>query len=173
MDKKHVSLMLDTLVSLDEQMTRAYYEMGQILHAFKESKLYTVMGYESFTHMVEEELSFGVTTAHKYANAFGHFKRLGYKKNEAVELITEYGLAHMSDVLPDMKTKVGPRAISKLIEAITLYPITFTLDKDQLIDAERALEEMGVTFTDEGRMKHSTAAFMQMVQIINGQRKAA
>ena len=34
MDKKHVSLMLDTLISLDEQMTRAYYEMGQILHQY-------------------------------------------------------------------------------------------------------------------------------------------
>lgn len=165
--------MLDTLISLDEQMTRAYYEMGQILHAFKESKLYTVMGYESFSHMVEEELSFGITTAHKYANTFGHFKRLGYKKNEAIELITEYGLAHMHDVLPDMKTKVGTRAIGKLIEAITLYPITFTMDANEIVEAEQALLLLGAELTDEGRFLHSTPAFMAMVRSINAQRKAA
>ena len=56
--KAYANTLLDKLIVLDDQTTGAYYEMGQILAAISSTKLYDVLGYNSMSHLVEEELSF-------------------------------------------------------------------------------------------------------------------
>ena len=172
-DKKLVSGMLDKLIELDATSNKAYYEMGQILYAFSTQKLYEIAGYDMFSEMIEEELSFTVSTAHHYSRFYGETKRLHYTKAESLKLLKEHGLTKLSKVLVQSKDKIGTRAIKKRINSFDEYQISFTLTEEELNETHEALLVMGAKQTSEGRYQHSSDAFMRMVyQVINAKKAA-
>jgi len=172
-DRKIVSGMLDKLIELDATSNKAYYEMGQILYAFSTQKLYEIAGYDTLSEMIEEELSFTVSTAHHYSRFYGETKRLHYTKKESLKLLKEHGLTKLSKVLIKSKDKIGTIAIKKRINKFDEFQISFTLTEDELKDAHRALLVMGATQTGAGRYQHSSEAFMSMVHQIVKVKKAA
>lgn len=164
--------LLDRLVELDYQTVEAYYDMGSIISSMQHGKLYQLLEYKSMTELVENELTYTPSTAFKYGQMYRHFRRLHYVKDEAVELLKQFGLTHMSEVLPGMKDKIGIRAIKKRIEAIDDHQINFTLSGEELEKAHEALRKHGATQADGGRWLNSSEAFMAMVtQFTNGRPK--
>jgi hypothetical protein len=166
-DKKYVAKLLDKLVELDVTTVGAYYEMGRILHSFKQGNLHDILGYETIGHMIEEELSYSPATAHSYASLYRHLHRLHYNKAESLDLLRKFGKTHLSEVLPKMDTKVGSRAIKARIDSLGHHQINFTIDDSELAEAQRALAKMGATRTETGRYQHSSEAFMDMVREVN------
>lgn len=159
--------LLDKLRELDYQTVGAYYEMGNIIASIRHGKLYDVLGYESLTHLVDEELSFSPATAGNYGAMCNHFKRLHYNKSESIELLKQFGLTHMCQVLPSITDKIGSRAIKNRIDSLDQNQINFTLNDAELIECHRALTKMGAMVTDTGRYKNSSAALMDMVREVN------
>ena len=134
MSKSHETYakqMLDRLVAIDHATVEAYYEMGAILAAIEEGKLYDLLGYSSLKALIDEELSYTDSTAYRYKNTYKHFKRLKYTKNEALKLLREVGFTHMSDILPSMKENIGIRAIKNRIKKLDIHQINFQLNDDQ------------------------------------------
>jgi hypothetical protein len=164
---KQAATLLDRLIELDYQTVEAYYDMGSIISSMQHGKLYEILDYNSMTELVECELTYTPSTAFKYAGMYRHFRRLHYVKHEAVELLKEFGLTHMCDILPKMKDKIGVRAIKKRIDAIDEHQINFTLNSEQLQKTHLALKQMGAIKADGGRWLNSSEAFMQMVELIN------
>lgn len=165
--KKYVSSLLDQLKSLDVMTTRAYYEMGQLLHVFQEDMLYQIIGYVSFHEMVEEELSFHASTAANYAGMYRDFKRLHYNKTEALKLLNEYGMTNMRKVLSQESSKIGTLAVRHRIADFDENQINFTVTNAELIESQAALESMGAIYSDNGRYLNSSEAFMAMVHLVN------
>jgi hypothetical protein len=166
-DKKYVANLLDKLVELDVTTVGAYYEMGRILHSFKQGDLHDILGYETFAHMIDEELSFSPATAHSYSSLYRHFQRLHYNKAESLDLLRKFGKTHLAEVLPGVTTKIGTRAIKTRIDNLGHNQINFTLDNAELAEAQRALQKMGATKSDTGRYLNSSEAFLDMVREVN------
>lgn len=166
-DKKYVANLLDKLVELDVTTVGAYYEMGRILHSFKQGNLHDIIGYESFAHMIDEELSYSPATAHSYSSLYRHFQRLHYNKAEALDLLRKFGKTHLAEVLPALSAKIGSRAIKTRIDNLGHNQINFTLDNDELSQAQQALTKMGAMKSDNGRYLNSSEAFMDMVREVN------
>lgn len=167
-DKKYVASLLDKLVELDVTTTGAYYEMGRILHSFKQGGLHDIIGYESFAHMVEEELSYSPASAHSYSSLYRHFQRLHYNKAESLELLRKFGKTHLMDVLPGLNAKIGQRAIKTRIDAIDKHQINFTLTTTELDECHHALKILGAEQEESGgRWKNSSEALMGMVKQVN------
>lgn len=140
--------------------------MGQILSAISHGKLFDILGYDSMSGLVEEELSFSASQAQRYLHTFRHFKRLGYTKTEALELIGEFSFTHMSAYLPNAKDKVGKRAIKNAIDKQLeeSKQINFQLngkDPKLLVDVLRL---HGAEPTESGRLMGSSEALMSLVR---------
>lgn len=155
--------MLDRLKELDYQTVEAYYDMGSLISSMQHGNVWELLEYTSMAHLVEEELTYTPSTAFKYANMYRHFRRNHYIKLEATNLLKRFGLTHMCEVLPDINSKLGSRAIRNRIDAIDQNQINFTLTNAQLTKCHQALEKMGALQSDSGRYKNSSEAFMQMV----------
>lgn len=166
-DTKYAAKLLDRLKELDFQTVEAYYDMGSIISSMQHGKLYQLLGYKSMKELVEEELTYTPSTAARYATMYRDFRRLNYLKHEAVALLKTFGLKHMGQVLPSIKTKVGKRAIKNRVDALDDVQLNFSLTKQQLEEAEGALVKMGAMKSDSGRWINSTEAFMHMVNNIN------
>ena len=173
MDKRYVDKLLGNLVALDHQTTRAYYEMGQLLNSFREDKLYTALGYESFGSLVEEELTFTVTSATSYIALYREFKRLRYTKAEALKLLQNHGYTHLLQVLPSIKQKIGTRAMKTRVAAIDVAQMNFMLTNAEQQELRNALLKFGASELPSGRFTHTSAALMELVRSINGNRKKA
>jgi hypothetical protein len=162
--KQYAKKLLDRLVQLDHYTVEAYYEMGSIISSIQHGELYEVLGYDSMSELVEEELTYTPSTAFKYAGMYRHFRRLHYLKAEAIQLLHKFGLTHMCEILPNMNDKIGQRAIKARIDSIDAYQINFTLTGAQLKKAHQALENNGAMQTADGRWLNSSEAFMEMVE---------
>ena len=165
--KAYANTLLDKLIVLDDQTTGAYYEMGQILSAIQQNRLFDVLGYDSMTHLVEEELSFTPSTAFRYGALFRNFRRLHYNKAESLKLLKKFGMTHLSDVLLSMKDKLGERAIRTRIKNLDQNQINFTVTDNQLSQCHQALTKMGAVRAEGGRYLNSSQAFMDMVKEVN------
>jgi len=164
---------LDRLVVLDKETTAAYYEMGQLLHAIKEGKLYEVLGYESLTHLIEEELTFTPSTAHKYRWIYADFKRLHYNKAEAIKLLQAFGMTNIHDVLHGAKTKLGSTAIKNRIADLDYHQVNFQMTTKQWVQVEKKLIAHGAVRNEHGRLEHSSDAFLDIIRNVNGPLKKA
>lgn len=171
---KHATTLLDTLIALDKTTVKAYYEMGQILHSIRESNLATILGYDSFPHLVEEELSYSPGSAHRYCKMFTDFKRLHYNKKEALKLLEKFGMTHVADVMPDLKAKIGERAMKNRIENLPNHQINFMLSANDYDKCQKALIKLGAAPSiNTGRLMHASHALMVMVNSINGKKATA
>ena len=99
MNVRHVKGLLVQLQKLDQQASKAYYEIGQILSAFDHGELYLHVGYDTLDDMIEEELSFSASRGRTYMGMFRKFNALGYSKGYALELLFEFGLTKMLEQL--------------------------------------------------------------------------
>ncbi len=172
--KQYAAQLLDRLKHLDYETSSAFYEMGQILSAIAHSKLYDVLGYTSLAELVEEELSFTNTTAYKYLHTYRHFRRLGYTKTEALDLIRTYSFTNVARWLPTATVKVGKRAVGNAVHKMLVerQQINFCLsaeDREYLI---KALKQFGAEETDY-RLQHSSEALVALCKAVvgNGQPK--
>lgn len=165
--KKQAYALLDRLIELDYQTVEAYYDMGSIVSSMQHGKLYELIGYNSISEMVGEELTYTASTAGKYAKMYRRFRELKYLKHEAVGLLKKFGLTHMCDVLPGMVNKIGKRAIKKRIDAIDQHQINFTVTQKELDKTHAALKKLGAEQSDQGRWLNSSEAFMHMVNNVN------
>ena len=164
---------LDRLITLDKETTAAYYEMGQLLHAIKEGQLYEVLGYESLTHLIEEELTFTPSTAHGYRNLYADFKRLHYNKTEAIKLLQMFGMTKVFEVLHEAKTKLGSTAIKNRIAGLDCHQVNFQMTMKQWIEVEKKLIAHGAVRNEHGRLEHSSDAFLDIIRNVNGPLKKA
>lgn len=165
--KQYASNLLDRLISLDEQVTGAFYEMGQILSAIEHGRLFDVLGYESFAHLIEEEMSFTSGTAGKYYHTYRHFKRLHYTKPESLELIKEFSFTRVAEYLPTATQKAGVRAVRNRINELleNKKQINFTVNKAEHEIVKRVLRQHGATANDSsGRWDGSSQAFVDIMK---------
>ena len=163
----YANKLLDKLIGLDDQTTRAYYDMGQILSAFRNNKLYDVLGYTSMSHLVEEELSFTISTGLRYAKLFDDLRRLHYNKKESLALMKKCGFSHLCDVMPGVKDKIGLRSIRKRIAKLQQHQINFTVNDAEYAEYHRALAKLGAMRSEGGRYVNSSQTFMDMVKEVN------
>ena len=163
---QYANKLLDKLITLDHSTVEAYYDMGSIISSIQHGALFKEVGYSSMTELVESELTYTPSTAFKYGGMYRHFRRLKYTKVEAVDLLQEFGLTHMCDILPKMNDKVGIRAIRNRIDALDDHQINFTLNSKELEKAHKALKQLGAMQSDNGRWLNSSEAFMEMVEHI-------
>jgi hypothetical protein len=164
--QQYASNLLDRLISLDEQVTGAFFEMGQILSAIEHGKLWEMLGYESFAHLVEEEMSFTSGTAGKYLHTYRHFKRLKYTKVEALDLIRSFSFTRVAEWSAKATQKVSKRSVGRAIEKIleNKRQINFTVTKEEFELVNRVLRAHGAEESDSGRWIHSTPAFIDAMK---------
>jgi len=170
-DRKYAAMMLDKLIELDKTTQVAYYEMGRILSAIFHSRLFELLDYPSFKDMVEEELSYSYTTASKYRKVYEDFRRLKYNKNEAVQLMNEFGYTHMMKVLPSLKQKVGKRAIKTRVEGLGEHMLNLWLNDDEYDETMRVFREYGLDESPTGRLNNSSEVFMEIIRAIRYNQK--
>lgn len=163
--KQYATQLLDKLIGLDQLVHGAFYEMGQILSAISHGNLHNVLGYESTGHLIEEELSFSTSQGYRYLHTFRHFKRLGYNKTEALDLINEFSFTHMAKYLPIANQKVGKRAIANAIakQVEQGKQINFQLKQKDLDLLKRVLISLGAV-DKEGRLMHSSEALIALAR---------
>ena len=166
-DKAYAGQLLDRLIELDQQTQSAYYEMGQLLSAIKNNKLYELLGYNSFKEIVEEELSFTDSTAARYANTYDHFRRLHYTKKEALDMIQMFGYTHMADILPTVNDKIGKRAIRTRIDKLGKHQVNFMLNDQQYDTFLQTFESLGAEYSESGRMVNSSEVFLALLKAAN------
>lgn len=165
--KQYAGRMLDRLVDLDQEVTGAFYEMGQILSSLEHGKLWDLLGYESFTHLVNEEMSFTSGTAGKYLHTYRHFKRLGYNKTDSLDLIRSFSFTRVAEWAAKAPQKVGKRAVGNAIKRNleNRRQINFSVNAEEYARVQRALRKHGAVRTETGRWENSSEAFLD---IING-----
>lgn len=166
--KQYAAQVLDRLIELDAEVSGAFYEMGQLLSSLEHGKLWSLLDYTSFGHMVEEEMSFSPATAFKYLRAFRDFNRLGYSKSEALSMIQEHSFTRVADYLSSAQMKVGKRAVANAIKKgiENRRQINFTLNKDQYDLVERVLMQHGAEVSEHGRWLGSTEAFIDALKSV-------
>ena len=167
--KTHASALLDRVIELDKLTMGHYYEMGQLLSSIAYGKLWDVLGYESFPHLVEEELSFTTGSAFRYAHLYRNFRRLSYNKTESLNLLNEFGLTHMAEYLATAKQKVGSRAVGNRIAEIIArrQQVNFTLTREQHQEMLRIMGKLGLEKGPSGRFRNSSETFVEMLSLCN------
>lgn len=167
--KQYANQLLDRLIELDATLSGAYYEIGRILSAIQHSKLWEILGYPSLTALIEEELTFSAGTGFTYLRAYRRFRQLHYTESEALDLLTEFGIARMSDYLATAKVKVGKRAIANAIAKFKRdhQQINFTVDQRGAEKLERVLTKYGAIRSDNGRWEGSGEAFNAMLDALD------
>lgn len=167
--KQYANQLLDRLIELDATLSGAYYEIGRILSAIQHSKLWEILGYPSLTALIEEELTFSAGTGFTYLRAYRRFRQLHYTESEALDLLTEFGIARMSDYLATAKTKVGKRAIANAVEKFKRehQQINFTVDQAGAEKLERVLTKFGAIRSESGRWENSGEAFNAMLDALD------
>lgn len=165
----YANKILDQLIDLDVATNVGYYEMGRLLSAISKNTLWDIMGYESFPHMVSEELSFASGTANHYVSLYDNLRRLKYNKTESLKLIQEHSMTRLVDVIPSINAKISSKALGKRIADLDTKQLNFMVTSKELAEAQRALAKLGATMSKTGRRQHSSEAFMTMIRDVNKQ----
>ena len=166
--KQYASQLLDRLIELDGIASGAHYEIGRILSAIQHSKLWQTLGYESMSHLIDEELTFSSATGFTYLRCYRKLKTLQYTESESLDLLTEFGISRLSDWLSTAKQKVGKRAIANAIKAWRKehQQINFTLSATDAGRLDEMLEKFGASKSDNGRWQGSTDAFVDILTFV-------
>lgn len=168
--KQYAQQLLDSLKELDRMMVRAYYEMGRILTSIADNNLYDLLGYDSLTAMIEEELTFAPTSGSSYMKLYRELRRLKYNKTESIKLLETFGMRHLLEVLPKLNTKVGARAIKNRVDELDRHQFTFWMHGDDYLEVLEALEKYGLYMKND-RMMNSSEALAALARAVNGTEK--
>jgi len=170
--KDYATKTLDALIALDKQTTAAYYDMGRLLVAIKDTKSWTLLGYDHFQELIEEELSFSPATGNNYMRAYRQFNRLNYSREGALNMLDQFGLAHMVQVLPKLSSKIGVRAMQNRVAELQDNQMTFWMNDKDKNELSRALRSMGAEFNPATeRWSGSSEALLAMAREINAKPK--
>lgn len=159
--KQQAQLMLDQLKELDRLVHRAYFEMGRLLNAFRTHELWKVLGYKSWTAMVEEELSCSLSTAARYSTVYGHLKRLKYNQKESLQMIEVLGLRSLSALLPSMKVKMNLSTLKHKKEVLNRCVAFWVSPEDEAL-IENVLKQYGLIVHDNRWINSSEALLALM-----------
>lgn len=163
--RQYAADLLDRLKEIDRGTVEAYYEMGRILAAMYKQELYDLLGYTSMTAMIDEELSYSATTAHKYMATYLHFKRLKINKAEALKLMHKHGYTVLTRVMPKMKPTADPRYVKRVVQkAVNVEhkrckQVNFQMTEDEWLLLIDALGEYGAEW-DGKRLLHASEALL-------------
>lgn len=152
------------------------YSICQILMAIRDSKLYEITGYESFREFCEEgDIGLSYSNASKHAVCFMHLKRIGYNKADAVEILTEFGVAQSVRLLCNLNAKVKISTLRR--HSREWYQghnqINFTMDPDELEFVESILMQHGMDFHDSGTRVNASEALVKALQQLTGKQPKA
>lgn len=111
-------------------------------------------------------MSFTSGTAGKYYHTYRHFKRLGYNKTDAIDLIQTFSFTRVAEYLAQAKEKVGKRAVANAIQKNleNKRQINFTVNAEEYELVKRALRKHGAGQSENGRWEHSTEAFVSIMK---------
>ncbi len=114
-------------------------------------------------------MSFTSGSAGKYYHTYRHFKRLGYNKTDAIDLIQSFSFTRVAEYLAKAQTKVGKRAVANAIEKIleNKRQLNFTVNKEQYEMVNRVLRQHGAKQSEFGRWENSTDAFVSAMSKID------
>ena len=160
--KQQAQALLDQLKELDRLVHRAYYEMGRLLFVLRDHKLWEVLGYASWSNMVEEELSCSVSTAVIYSDTYKHLKRLRYSKEESIKFIETIGLRTLHKVLPSQKEKLSITQLRHRKEKLNRC-VSFWISPDQEAFLEEVLMHYGLVIKNN-RWENASEAFFALVE---------
>ncbi len=165
-DREYAARIIDNLIRLDLETTGLYFEMGRLLSSILHGKLWEPLEYTSFTHFVEEELSFSVTTAQKYARCYRDTRRLGYNKTESLALFKKYSYTAVAKYFQSAKAKAGQRAVGNAIakQKDAEHQINFSLPALQHKQLKQVLVMNGAEEKD-GRLMHSSEALCKALSL--------
>lgn len=153
MNRTDVRAMVKRLHQLADDSAQTTFETCQILHAFRTSKLYEVIDFDSFSDFVEgSDLGMGYGMATKYVSFYDKSRELGYRKAETLELIRALGIMQGLRMLTRATRKV---AVSTLVRWSAEYyknnrVMTFTLDRDQQERIDALLLDHGMEMHESG-----------------------
>jgi len=166
--KEHAAQLLDRLVELDQVVNGHCYEMGQILSAIEHGRLWQVLGYQSFAHLVDEELTFSAQTGYNYMHLYRGLRRLKYSKLESLSLIRRFGMWRMLQYLRVAKSKETLKKISTTIQQIreNTRTVAFSLSKDDYAEVMSLLHQLGLEHGPSGRAMNLSETFLQLVEIV-------
>jgi hypothetical protein len=163
--KQHAGSLLDQLKEFDRATSNAYYEMGQLLSNLDRDDMVQVLGYDSFSALIEEELSYTQTTAMRYRDTYRHFRRLKIKKVEAVGMIQKYGYTHIARVLPKMKQGPGyKRTMAKLVkeDRRTHLQVNFQVTPKE----KKQLEDLLLAYGAENKGRYLFGASTALMAVV-------
>lgn len=166
--REHAAQLLDRLIQLDQVVNGHCYEMGQILSAIEHGKLWEVLEYTSFAHLVQEELSFSDQTAYNYMHLYRGLRRLKYTKLESLALIRRFGMWRMLQYLRTAKTKESTRAITKAIDEIrdSVRTVAITLSREEYGEVMNLLHDLGLEHGPSGRATNLSETFLHLVALV-------
>lgn len=166
----HAKQLLDRAIELDKLTTGHFYEMGQLLSAIDHGKLWQLLEYRSFAHMIEEEFTFHVQTGYNYVNVYRGFRRLKYTKLEALSLLRTFGIWKIMLYLKEAKQKQSNRAVKKAIETIAEKhrSVSFTLSKEDWDEVMDLMADLGLERGPSGRARNSSETFLELTRIARG-----
>lgn len=152
------------------------YSVCQILFAIRNSKLYEITGYESFREFCKDgEIGLSYSNASKHAVCFMHFTRLGYAKKDAVEILSEFGVAHTVRLMTALNTKAKISTLRR--HSREWYQshnqINFTMDPDQLEFVESILMQHGMDYHDSGTRVNASEALIAALKTLTERRGKA
>lgn len=170
--KSYVKQLVNQLYELNANQASGAYEMCQIYAAIKHQRLFTVLGYTSFTQMLsmEETITQSPSTCSKWANFYTTSKEFGYNKKEACEILQHLSVnaAYGQLCLDTKKTTVG--AFVKRCRKDYLdskYQINLSYDTQEEINiVEKALKSFGMKLDESGQRQHSSEALLMMAKKI-------
>lgn len=173
MNKIQVNQLATTLREHLRGVARDTFAAAQILTAFKQQRLYEIIGFDSFAEFVEDTgITASVGQAHTYV--YEHAKRLKYTKVETIEIIESFGLHQSARLLSQQDRKV---ALSTLQRKSVAYArehnqVNFVLAPDELRLLEDTLAAHGMYYTETGTRMNKTEALVRLLKTLPAKLRA-
>lgn len=158
---------LQKLIRLNREISQSIYESGRILYVFKETELYKDLGYNSLFEFSTKELPYAYSTACQYIAVYREFKRLKYKKSEALRMLDESYHGNITLFLQNKKKRVSVDSVIKSIDKHRVFKAgKYNLlieDKDKWIMG--LLEEYGMYYSKSQVRNMSSAIIMALTEL--------
>lgn len=152
-----------------------HYELGEACYEIRENRLYRALSYNSIPVFVAEQLPMSYSVFVKYAGLHKQIIRLGYSKDEAIDLIGQHSHSIVREVLSKCRTKVGQKTLDKRFREFRNREsqVNVQLNQEDRLLLEDLLEEFGAIKTDTGYMKGRSEAFAKLLHNFGKGKKIA
>lgn len=170
--KLQVTALCKRIREISQSHAEGHYEMAQIFNAIRDNKLFELMDYETFFDFcVGEQLPVTNTTAYNYAMVFRHAKRLGYNRNEMLELFAVHPVSKIYKVMCQLDRKVARRTFAGKVSEYSADGIQFNFSPSNHAMVTRVLKQFGMSEGNDGRRVLATEAFEAAMQALDNVNK--